>query len=172
MKKFYLGMLLSLALVGLGAAQNAGQSQPSPQQGQNAGPQMMGPAGLQNQTPVAKSLDGKLAFVDDQPVIQTKDKTYLIKMPRFYYYAYNDGFKAGDQMKLDGYEIPSLPGQDKPFFLVTKAVINGKTYDFTGAYSMRMLRGRAGMMDDRQGPNDWDDDCGPGRDMGMGRGRR
>ena len=167
MKKFYLGLLLSLALVGLGAAQNLA---PAPQQGQNVGPQMMNQTGRPDQAPVAKSLEGKLAFVGDRPAIQTKDKTYIIKMPRFYYYAYTDGFKAGDQMKLDGYEVPTIAGQDNPFFIVTKAVIDGKTYDFTAAYSMHMMRD--GRMGDRMGP--WDDEEWGGHDgrgRGMNRGR-
>jgi len=166
MKKFSIGLILALAIVTLSAAQGL------PAQGQTPGSQ---PGQVvQGQTPVApvaKSLDGKLAFSGEYPVLQTKDKAYLIQMPRFYYYAYTDGIKAGDQVHLDGYELPTVPGQDKPTFLVTKAVINGKTYDFTAAYGRHMGGGmRGGMMG---GYNDMGGMGGNGRDMmGPGRGGR
>jgi hypothetical protein len=100
-----------------------------------------GPGYSQGQAaPQATSLEGKLAFVDGVPALVAKDKTYLIRMPRFYYYAYTDGIKEGVQVKVDGFEFPALPGQDKPWFQVTKAVIGGKTYDFT-------TQGGFGMMD-------------------------
>lgn len=140
MKKFSIGLILALAIVTLSAAQGL----PGQVQGQTPGSQ---PGQfVQGQTPVAKSLDGKLAFSGEYPVVQAKDKAYIIRMPRFYYYAYTEGFKAGDQIHVDGYELPALPGQDKPFFLVTKAVINGKTYDFTAAYGRRMGGGMMGGM--------------------------
>ena len=163
MKKFSIGLILALAIVTLSAAQGL------PAQGQIPGSQ---PGQVvQGQTPVAKSLDGKLAFSGEYPVLQTKDKAYLIQMPRFYYYAYTDGIKAGDQVHVDGYELPTVPGQDKPVILVTKAVINGKTYDFTAAYGRHM---GGGMMGGRMGGYDGPNGMGGyGRDMmGPGKGGR
>jgi len=169
MKKFSIGLILALAIVTLSAAQGL----PGQVQGQTPGSQ---PGQVvQGQAPVAKSLDGKLAFSGEYPVLQTKDKAYLIHMPRFYYYAYTDGIKAGDQVHVDGYELPTVPGQDKPNFVVTKAVINGKTYDFTAAYGRHMGGGMmggmgGGMMGGYEGYNGMG---GYGRNMmGSGRGGR
>lgn len=140
MRKFTIGLILALAVVGLSPAQGMGQAnqnQNGAGQGGNQAQTNPNPLPPNFPAPVAKSLEGKLAFVDDMPVLQTKDKSYLIEMPRFYYYAYTEGFKVGDQMKLDGYELGAAPGQDKPVFLVTKLVINGKTFDFTAAFAPR-----------------------------------
>jgi len=110
MKKFYLGLALILMAATLATAQTAS--------GQAAGP--VGPGrgmmwATNQQAPVAPKsvhLEGKLAFVDDQPVLQTKDGSYLVHMPRFYYYAYTEGFKAGDALKLDGYVFTAPAAAD------------------------------------------------------------
>jgi len=101
----------------------------------------------------AKTLEGTLAFIDGYPAIRTKDSTSLIGFPDFYYYAYTDGIKAGDKVKLEGYEFASGPGTTKPYFAVTKALIKGKTYDFSGFGGRGMMGkgmmggyGRGGMM--------------------------
>lgn len=152
MKKFSLGLALILMAATLATAQTAS--------GQAAGPAgpgqgMMQAAGPQALiAPKAVHLEGKLAFVDDQPVIQTKDGSYLIHMPRFYYYAYTEGFKSGDALKLDGYVVtPPAAGAasqgaapqaaQQQVIFVTKAVVGSKTYDFSAAY------GRGGMMGGR-----------------------
>ncbi len=151
MKKFSLGLGLLVAVVGLASAQGFGPM---------TGPGAQAPMQIQQATPQAKTIEGKLVFVDGLPALQAKDKTYLVRMPRFYYYAYTDGIKEGAAMKLDGYELPTYPGQDKPFFAVTKAVINGKTYDIgaqfyargmRGAFSGSFMGGRGGMMGGRGG---------------------
>lgn len=98
--------------------------------------------------PQAKSLEGKLLFVDKYPALQTKDATYMLEMPQFFFYAYTDGIKEGATVKVDGYEFPKVPGQDKAYFQVTKAVINGKTYDFT---TQGFGRGMMGGMGDGKG---------------------
>jgi hypothetical protein len=156
MKKFYLGIALILMAATLATAQTAS--------GQGTGP--VGPGrgmmwAANQQAPVAPKavhLEGKLAFVDDQPVLQTKDGSYLVHMPRFYYYAYTEGFKAGDAMKLDGYVLTAPAAADvsqgstpqaasqataQQVLFVTKAVVGSKTYDFSAAY------GRGGMMGGR-----------------------
>lgn len=79
----------------------------------------------------AVTLEGKLAFIDDYPALQTKDTTYMLRMPRFYYYAYTDNIREGAQMKVQGYALPTFPGQDKPFLMVKTATIGSKTYDFS-----------------------------------------
>jgi hypothetical protein len=143
MRKLALGLLLSMAIAGMAAAQQGLPATP---------PSAPGPYGLRGQVGPgalpqlqAKSVEGKLAFANTKPTIVAKDKTYLLDMRQFFYYAYTDGIKAGDQMKLDGYELPTIAGQDQPVFLVTKAVINGKTYDFTADFARGM--GRRGMGD-------------------------
>jgi hypothetical protein len=153
MKKFSLG----LALILMAATFATAQATPS----QAAGPAGPGQGMMQaanQQAPVAPKavhLEGKLAFVDDQPVLQTKEGSYLIRMPRFYYYAYTEAFKAGDAMKLDGFVITAPAGAasqgtaqqaaQQQVIFVTKAVVGSKTYDFSASY------GRGGMMGGRGG---------------------
>ncbi len=139
MRKLALGLVLALAITGLATAQAYGPPAGSPMYGQ-VRPGVTAPQ-LQ-----AKNIEGKLSFIDSNPAIVTKEKTFLLDMRAFFYYAYTDGIKAGDTMKLDGYELPAVAGQDKPFFMVTKAVINGKTYDLTAAFSRSMHGGQGGMM--------------------------
>ncbi len=93
----------------------------------------------------ARNIEGKLAFADGGPVIQTKDASYVLGFPDFYYYAYTDGIKAGASLKLEGFEFAPGPGSPKPYFAVTKASINGKSYDFSGFGGGGMMGGR-GMM--------------------------
>jgi hypothetical protein len=110
------------------------------------------------EAPKPVTIEGKLVFVDTYPAVQTKDKTYILQMPRFYYYAYTDGIKEGAQVKAEGYEQPAFPGQDKPLFAVTKATIGAKTYDLAtlekdGMGMRGMMRGMMdGMMGGRGGP--------------------
>jgi hypothetical protein len=79
--------------------------------------------------PTVTTIEGKLVFVDKYPAIQAKDKTYMLHLPQFFFNAYNDGIKEGATVKAEGYVLPTVPGQDKPYFQATKAVINGKTYE-------------------------------------------
>lgn len=134
MKKTAIGLVLLVTGLGFATAQGM----------MGQGPYGYGPQGAQasQAAPVAKSVDGKLAFQGEYVVLQAKDKAYYIHMPRFYYYAYTDGIKAGADVHVDGYEIPAVPGSDKASIMVTKATINGKTYDFTATFG----RGRGGMM--------------------------
>ena len=141
MKKTALGLALLVTSLGFASAQGMMGQGPNGY-GYGQGLQAQAP---QAAAPVARSLDGKLAFQDDYPVLQAKDKAYIIRMPRFYYYAYTDGIKAGDQIHVDGYEMTAAPGADKATILVTKATINGKTYDFTTAWGRgRMMGGMMG----------------------------
>lgn len=92
-----------------------------------------------------RSIEGKLAFVDGKPVIQTKESSYVLGFPDFYYYAYIDGIKAGANLKLEGFEFASGPGIDQAYFAVTRASINGKSYDFSG-FGTGSMMGGPGMM--------------------------
>jgi hypothetical protein len=150
MKKITLTLLGAVAMIGLATAQ------PSPGYGPGNGPMWGGQ--IQSE-PQAKSIEGRLVFVDKIPAIQTKDKTYLIRMPEFFENAYFDGIKEGATIKADGFEFAALPGQDRPWFAVTKATIGGKTYDYT---TLGFGQGRMG------GRGPWG---GPGAMMG-GRGGR
>lgn len=80
----------------------------------------------------SKTLEGKLGFIDDNPVLETKDATYLLGFPNFYYYAYTDGIKKGATLKVDGYSFAPVSTGDKLYFAVSKATIDGKSYDFGG----------------------------------------
>jgi len=78
------------------------------------------------------SVSGSLAFVDDRPAIKTTDgKTLFLEMPRFYYYAYTEGFKAGTQVKARGILISAPEGSLEPgqnILVAEEVVIGGKTY--------------------------------------------
>jgi hypothetical protein len=128
MKRITLALVGGLALASLALAQPYGGGGFGPMGG---GPYAGGQPGVAQNAPEAKTIEGKLVFVDKIPAIQTKDKTYLIRMPQFFENAYFDGIKEGASVKADGYEFAALAGQDKPWFAVTKAVIGGKTYDYT-----------------------------------------
>ncbi len=135
MKRIAIVLVIALAgTAGLAAQPAWGpMGGPGPMMGQrfNQAPQA---------APKSVTLEGKLVFVDSYPAIQVKDKTYMLRMPGFYYYAYTDGIKEGASVKAEGYELPAFPGQDKPFFAVTKATIGSKTYDLA-----QLSQGRGGM---------------------------
>ena len=121
MKRIALALIASCALVGVAIAQPYG-----PMGGRFGG----GPGSA---SPFANAktitLDGTLTFVNQVPALKTKDATYIIRMPGFFRTAYIDGIKEGATMKLEGYDLGNVPGQDNPYFFVTKASVNGKTYD-------------------------------------------
>jgi len=151
-KRIAFVLVIALAGAGLAMAQpfggNPGQG-PGMMMGQGYGPY------AQQEAPQTATIEGKLVFVDEYPAVQTKDKTYILRMPRFYYYAYTDGIKEGAQVKAEGYELSTFPGQDRPFFAVSKATIGGKTYDIAAlAFGNKIMGGRGmrgGMMGGRGG---------------------
>ena len=96
MKKLAIGIALLAATVGIASAQGFGGG---PMMGRGY-PYQAAPGAVQA-APTAKTIEGKLVFVDGVPALQAKDKTYLVHLPRFYYYAYTDGIKEGAAMKLD-----------------------------------------------------------------------
>ncbi|MCX7024120.1 MAG: hypothetical protein NT080_05800 [Spirochaetes bacterium] len=101
----------------------------------NQAPGAQGQAGpWGNQAPVLKSvtLEGRLDFSNEEPVLIAKDgKSYFIRMPRFYYYAYMDGIKKDAALRIEGYELPTWPGQTIGNIQVVKATFAGKVYDFS-----------------------------------------
>ena len=92
----------------------------------------------------AKTIEGKLGFIGSSPALETKDATYLLGFPDFYYYAYTDGIKKGANLKLEGYLFAAGSAGARPYFAVSKAFINGKSYDF-GGFGRDMM-GSRGMM--------------------------
>lgn len=100
-----------------------------------------------------KTVEGKLDFIDGSPAIKTKETTWLIDFPDFYYYAYTDGIKKGEALKLEGYEFAASPAAAYPYLAVKKAIIKGKTYDFSdfgkGVMGGRGMMGGYGMMGGR-----------------------
>jgi hypothetical protein len=127
MKRTAVVLAIALASAGLAFAQPVGPGMGGgPGRGNNPNAQQQ-----QQEAPKTVTIEGKLVFIDSYPAVQTKDKTYILRMPRFYYYAYTDGIKEGAQVKAEGVVLPTFPGQDKPFFAVTKATIGAKTYDLS-----------------------------------------
>ena len=124
MKRITLALIASCALVGVAIAQPYGGA--GPMAGRFGGGPGNGYAFANAKT---ITLDGTLTFVNQAPAIKTKDATYIIRMPGFFRTAYIDGIKDGAVMKLEGFDLGNIPGQDNPYFFVTKASVNGKTYD-------------------------------------------
>lgn len=82
------------------------------------------------------TVTGTLVFVDDRPAIKAADgKTVFLEMPRFYYYAYTEGFKAGIPVKARGVLLSAPEGSGNPAQDVLAAgevTIGGKTYVIVG----------------------------------------
>lgn len=153
MKRLSMGMAMVIFMAALASAQaNPGQSNNGPMapQGPNGQPYYM-----MRTEAKAVHLEGKLAFENDHPVLQTKDGNYYLAIPRFYYYAYTEGFKAGDSFAIDGYLMTPPPapaaqtqsGQTNqaqpaqsglPVVRVTKLVVGSKTFDFSASFGRGM----------------------------------
>jgi len=95
-----------------------------------------------------KTIEGTLDFVGRNPALLAEDKTYILGFPDFYYYAYTDGIKKDDQLKLEGYLFESEPGGTNPYFAVSQATINGKTYDLSSFVKDMMGEYAKGMVED------------------------
>jgi hypothetical protein len=153
MKRF--GFLLLLALVGTLSFAQALPSQPAPA------------------APRTVTVNGTLSFVGDRPALTVDGKTLILVMPRFYYYAYTDGIKAGAAVKAVGVEIdqpigpepgrqgaagqpapggnsgqasaaPAAKPADEALFIARELTVNGKTYVIVGPRMSGM--GQNGMM--------------------------
>jgi hypothetical protein len=86
------------------------------------------------QPPAQAALSGSLVFVDDRPAIKTDSATVLLSMPRFFEYAYRDGFKAGAAIKAQGF-LAQPQSDDKAALgtlLVQELTIGNKTYIIVG----------------------------------------
>lgn len=145
MKRIVLALAASALIAGALAAQPFGAG-PYGGRGPMGGPGYgYGYGNAAPQTPAqTKTLDGTLTFVNQVPAIKTKDATYIFRMPGFYRTAYLDGIKEGATLKLEGYDLGNVPGQANPYFLVTKATVNGKTYDLSQLGALGGRRGGAG----------------------------
>ncbi|MDA8426127.1 MAG: hypothetical protein M0Z80_08300 [Treponema sp.] len=151
MKRTIIVLAIALAAAGVAFAQQSGdQNAQPPFGGPGYGRMMGGFAGGPGYAANPVTLDGKLAFIDGYPALQTAGTTYMLRMPRFYYYAYTDNIREGAQMKVQGFVLPTFPGQDKPFLMVKTATIGSKTYDFS-AFG-RGFGGRGMMGGYRGGP--------------------
>ena len=122
------------------ALPQSGLQTPNQQPGATAKPLPL-PGGVQALIPT--SLSGTLAFVDEEPVLKVGEVAYLLVMPRFYYYAYVDGFKAGMAVNARGRILRSpdlakasvgAPGSAAVilFFIPEELSVNGKTYVIVG----------------------------------------
>ncbi|HUW42078.1 MAG TPA: hypothetical protein VMV90_13820 [Rectinemataceae bacterium] len=157
MKRTIIVLAIALATAGMAFAQQNGGTQNAqpPFGGPGYGRMMGGFAGGSGYAATPVTLEGKLVFIDQYPALQTKDATYMLRMPRFYYYAYTDNIREGAQMKVQGFVLPTFPGQDKPFVMVRSATIGSKTYDFSA------FGPRGGCFGGREGSRG-----GPGYGMG------
>lgn len=116
----------------------------------------------------AVTAEGKLVITDSIPTIQGNGKTWVLPPGPFYQLAWENGVKAGDTIKAEGYEreCPADFGMpDALTIMPTKAWVNGKEIDLSKV--RRPMKGRG--MGRFDGPRDGRDfDC-PGKDDGRGR---
>jgi hypothetical protein len=74
------------------------------------------------------TLSGVLAFVDEMPAIKTESATILLSMPRFFEYAYQEGFKAGMAIKARGRLLDKQDRSGRTALIAEEVAIGGKTY--------------------------------------------
>ncbi len=119
------------------------------------------------------TVEGKLVISDSIPTIQGSGKTWVLPPGPFYQLAWENGVKAGDTIKAEGYtrECPADLGiPDALAIMPTKAWVNGKAIDLSTVRRPMMGRGMGRFGGGCGGPRDGRDlDC-PRR--GDGRGRR
>jgi hypothetical protein len=115
MKRFAFSALICSAALAL-SAQSAPQSRPAQGQAPEA--------------PKDVSLSGVLAFSGEDPAVKTDAETVVLDMPKFYYYAYADGLKAGMAVKVKGRLVKAPKGDSgsQSRLAVSEMSINGKTY--------------------------------------------
>lgn len=109
----------------------------------------------------AVSVEGKLVITDSIPTIVSGTKTWILPVGPFYQIAYENNIKAGDTLKVEGFEneCPAdFAIKDANMLLPTKVTVNGKALDLSTFEGRGMMGGpgprgdRDGMMDGRGGP--------------------
>jgi hypothetical protein len=145
MKRAALAIMLGTAALALSA-----QAAPAGKQAKGQAPQ-----GQALEAPKSATLSGVLAFSGEDPAVKTEADTVVLDMPKFYYYAYSDGLKAGMAVKVKGYLMKAGGGdaEVESRLIVTEMTINGKTY------VVPALPGRGGQRAGKMG--------GPGGGEGM-----
>jgi len=106
--------------------------------------------------------EGKIAIVDSVPVIAGAGKNWVLPPGAFYQVAWENGIKAGDTVKAEGFvrECPAdFPVKNATMLMPTRVWVNGKELDLSKVRHPMMR-------DDRDGRG------GFGRGNGMGRGGR
>lgn len=114
------------------------------------------------------TVEGKLVIVDSIPTIQGNGKTWILPPGPFYQVAWENGVKAGDSIKAEGFtrECPADFGiKDAVAIMPTKAWVNGKEVDLSTVRRPMMGRGMGrgfGRGDDHREGRDFDGPCGGG----------
>jgi hypothetical protein len=173
-KVFTAALILGLALSGIAFA--SGQKDQTTQgpaaSGQSAqdqvGPGMMGPGHVIVTTGQKLVLTGSVAWHNlIHPVLKSADKSYELLVPRVL--VREAGVKEGAQVTVEGYQVLTAPGLDQAdgvtanYLFVTKATIDGKSYDLSQLRQTRGMRGRDG---DGYGPRGMMGGYGPRGMMG------
>ncbi len=95
------------------------------------------------------SVTGTIALNEDiHPVLKADGKEYELMVPRFL--VYNSGLKDGDRISVTGYKLTTQTDSNEIELFVTKATINGKTYEIDEEMGKYMM-GRRGMQHSRPG---------------------
>ncbi len=76
------------------------------------------------------------------PILKAEGKEYELMVPRFL--IYQSGLKDGDKVSVTGYKLGSENNSGEIEVFVTKATINGKTYEIDKEMS-KYMTGRRGM---------------------------
>ena len=107
------------------------------------------------------SVTGTISLSEDMhPVLKTDEKEYELMVPRFL--VYQAGLKDGAKVSVTGYKLENGDNSKEIELFVTKATINGKTYEIDKEIG-KYMTGRRGMQSRRPGR---------GRRDGMPRGGR
>jgi hypothetical protein len=146
-----LGMALSGIAFANGQKEQNGQGPATPgQSAQNqGGPGMMGPGHIIVTTGQKLVVTGSVTIHNlIHPVLKSADKSFELLVPRAL--VREAGVKEGAQVTVEGYQVLSGPGVDQgdgvavTYLYVTKATIDGKSYDLSQIKPRRGPRGRGG----------------------------
>lgn len=99
------------------------------------------------------NVEGKLAFTDSLPTIVSGGKTWVLPVGPFYQIAYENGIKAGDTLKVEGYDAECSADfsiKDARMLMPSKVSVNGKALDLSKYDDTYGMGGGRGMMGGRR----------------------
>jgi hypothetical protein len=99
------------------------------------------------------SVEGKIAITGSVPTIVSGGKTWILPAGPFYQIAYENNIRAGDTVKVEGFEAecpPDFAIKDAKMLMPAKVTVNGKAIDLSTVRGPGPMSGR-GSDCDREG---------------------